>query len=215
MFDADIAPALSDSAQAAFVATSLRYGQHLFTVIDAAWRVMAQGYRKDHGLQWNAGLLKQAIADYDSAFGAYRAFGLSEEYAPSLYHDYYLCLGTQCNGAFDPNPRPDGIGNTVDKYRSTPAAENCTSFENFKCIAGEYCSSSGSSDMSDFSHVGSEDVAACKAICDRDSKCTCFIHTGEPSTGFEPCKTVSKKVTGTYKTARGYNAYVRQVQQFV
>ena len=64
-----------------------------------------------------------AIADYDAAFAAYRAFGLADVFAPSLYHPYYLCLGTQCNCALDPpaNETGDGhngVGATIDSLRA-------------------------------------------------------------------------------------------------
>ena len=71
--------------------------------------------------------LASAIADYDNAWAAYRAFGLSHVFAPSLYHDYYLCLGTSCNCAFDPQDSGDdgaGIGVTIDRLRNT---SNCQS----------------------------------------------------------------------------------------
>jgi len=215
VFVADVAPALTDSVQSAFVASSIRYGQHLFGVIDAAWRVMAEGYRKDHGLQWSSAALQQAIADYDTAFVAYHALSLAEPYAPSLYHDYYLCLGTQCTGALDPSPRPDGIGNTVDKYRGTvtstpaPPQEPCKEFSGFACGASQYCSTSGGKSMEDYDHAGGETLEDCERLCAQNKDCSCFIHTPSPSEGFEACKTVKGVVTGTYPTARGYNVYLR------
>ena len=59
--------------------------------------------------------------------------GLAEVYAPSLYHPYYLCLGTQCNCAFDPpaedlkNSLSGGIGAAVDALRTFlhPTATDC------------------------------------------------------------------------------------------
>merc|ERR1712083_57055 len=109
-----------------------------------------------------------------------------------------------------------GIGNTVDLLRHVgpspgppPAPESCKKIDGFTCHAGEYCSSSGSGTMTDYSHVGYESLEACQMLCAKDAKCQCFIHTGEPVEGFEPCKTVDKHITGTYKTARGYNAYIR------
>eukprot|EP01065_Artemidia_motanka_P005920 TRINITY_DN12878_c0_g1_i1.p1 TRINITY_DN12878_c0_g1~~TRINITY_DN12878_c0_g1_i1.p1 ORF type:complete len:588 (+),score=184.61 TRINITY_DN12878_c0_g1_i1:65-1765(+) len=118
-FAADIEPALTDYPQRAFAAASVQYGTRFFEILDASWRVLAQGYRKDRKMQYDAAALAAAIADYDSAFGAYRAFGLVNGFAPSLYHPYYLCLGTDCTGAFDPPPgaAPAGIGASVDKYR--------------------------------------------------------------------------------------------------
>ena len=68
--------------------------------------------------------LASAILAYDAAWAAYRAYGLAEFYAPSLYHPYYLCLGIQCNCAFDPpaadleNSLAGGIGAAVDKLRN-------------------------------------------------------------------------------------------------
>eukprot|EP00041_Stephanoeca_diplocostata_P028099 m.786342 g.786342 ORF g.786342 m.786342 type:complete len:87 (-) comp23305_c1_seq31:1818-2078(-) len=61
-----------------------------------------QGYRKNAGMNYNATALANAITEYDAATSAYRAFGLSNVFAASLYHPYYLCLGTSCNCAFDP-----------------------------------------------------------------------------------------------------------------
>merc|ERR1711862_1006617 len=104
---------------------------------------------------------------YDAAWVAYRAFGLAEPYAPSLYHDYYLCLGTQCTGALDPSPRPDGIGNTVDAYRNLPDA--CESFAGFSCQEGHYCSTSGGSEMDDYAHAGGESLQACEELCAQDA----------------------------------------------
>jgi hypothetical protein len=78
----------------------------------------------------NSSALAAAIDHYDAAFLAYRAFGLANVHAASLYHPYYLCLGTTCSGAFDPPPcdlQPGsihgknmfGIGHTVDGLRET------------------------------------------------------------------------------------------------
>ena len=70
-----------------------------------------------------------ALESYDAAWAAYRAFGFSCFQAASLYHPYYLCLGTSCNGAFDP-PDTDmqrgdihglnayGIGHSIDALRA-------------------------------------------------------------------------------------------------
>jgi len=215
LFMAEIAPALTDSVQSSFLASSIRYGQHLFGIIDAAWRVMAEGYRKDNGVQWSSIALQQAIADYDSAFFAYRAYGLAEPYAPSLYHDYYLCLGTDCTGALDPSPHPDGIGNTVNRYRSTvpstpPPQEQCREFSGFVCGVSQYCSTSGSRSMENYDHSGGETLADCERLCAKDTLCTCFIHTPSPSDGSELCKTVKGVVTGTYPTAHGNTMYLRK-----
>ena len=84
---------------------------------------MGHGYRKQHGMAYDAVALAAAIADYDAAFAAYRAFGLADVFAPSLYHPYYLCLGTQCNCALDPpaNETGDGhngVGATIDSLRA-------------------------------------------------------------------------------------------------
>ena len=76
----------------------------------------------------NASTLTSLIGAYDAALGAYRAFGIANVQAASLYHPYYLCLGTSCSGAFEP-PACEmgptfaggkthwGIGHTVDGLR--------------------------------------------------------------------------------------------------
>jgi hypothetical protein len=50
---------------------------------------MGYGYRLTHHLPQSIADLQEAISDYDTAWNTYRAFGLTEFYAPSLYHDYY------------------------------------------------------------------------------------------------------------------------------
>jgi hypothetical protein len=121
LFQYSIAPHLTDPSVADATETSIRYGVHLYTIVEAGWIVMQQGYRKLHSMPWDATALAAAISDYDAAYAEYRAFGLAEIYAASLYHPYYLCLGTSCNCAFDPAPGtvPDGIGATVDQFRNT------------------------------------------------------------------------------------------------
>eukprot|EP00038_Savillea_parva_P017329 m.19844 g.19844 ORF g.19844 m.19844 type:complete len:597 (+) comp3731_c0_seq1:39-1829(+) len=120
LYEGTIEPYVSDPAVAAAIGASVRYGQYLYTIVEAAWVVMQQGFRKGAHMPWNATTLANAINDYDAAYAEYRAFGLAEVYAASLYHPYYLCLGTACNCAFDPPPgaAPDGIGATVDSLRN-------------------------------------------------------------------------------------------------
>ena len=139
-----------------------------------------------------------------AAWAAYRAYGLAEFYAPSLYHPYYLCLGTHCNCAFDP-PAQDftasggigsaGVGAAVDALRNIsglppspsppgpaprPVPENCSALHGFDCHQGQYCSDVLTGQMTDYAHVGSETLSACEAICIADSHCSCFIHTDRP-----------------------------------
>jgi hypothetical protein len=120
VYESSIAPQLVDPILADSVGASVRYGMHLYTVVENAWVVMQQGYRKDANMPWNATVLSAAISAYDAAYAGYRAFGLAEVHAASLYHPYYLCLGTSCNCAFDPpnGSVPDGIGATVDRFRN-------------------------------------------------------------------------------------------------
>ena len=87
---------------------------------------MAQGFlhqsKPDCGAQvrFNQSALDEAIHDYDAAWEAYRAYGLANVFAPSLYHDYYFCLGTNCSGDFDPADPGDGgsgVGKCIDGLR--------------------------------------------------------------------------------------------------
>jgi hypothetical protein len=111
---------------------SAEYSAHLYTIVAAAWPLLQHAYRLAHSMP---PIMKPAevaaqIEVYDGAFGAYRAFGLGNVHAPSLYHDYYLCLGTTCNGGFNP-PASDmqqgsyngknayGVGHTVDQLRNS------------------------------------------------------------------------------------------------
>jgi hypothetical protein len=115
-----VVPHLSDAVQASRVGSTVRYGALLYEVIDAAWRAMGVGFKKSHNMSFDPGALNAAIVDYDAAFTAYRAYGLSDVFAPSLYHPYYLCLGTKCSCAFDPIDAGDsghGIGATIDALR--------------------------------------------------------------------------------------------------
>merc|ERR1711879_716742 len=87
-FEADVAPHLSDPIQRAQIRASVQYGVHLFAIIDAAWRAMAQGYLMDNGESCGAGnrfsgaALSSALSDYDAGWAAYRAYGLGNVYAP-------------------------------------------------------------------------------------------------------------------------------------
>ena len=146
-------------------------------------------------------------------------------YAPSLYHPYYLCLGTQCNCAFNP-PAADlkgnlhgGIGAAVDALRNAsglpgpppppppPAPEPCTSVTGFNCTQGMYCADHPGPD---YSYSGSEGLQACEAKCATDAKCTCFIHTASPNPPlFAACKMLSKPVASLIASERGYSAYVK------
>lgn len=110
--------------QADRVGATVRYGARHYALVDAAWRAMGHGYRKVHNMSYDAAALSAAVRDYDAALAAYRAFGLADVFAPSLYHPYYLCLGTACNCAFDPSDAGDGgdgVGATIDALRTAPA----------------------------------------------------------------------------------------------
>jgi len=116
-----VLPYLMDFQQQDMLGATVEYGLRLYTVIEAGWKVMVWGYLKLHGHEFNATALNQTIADYYSHFGAYKAFGLANRYAASLYHDYYLCLGTFCTGAFDPSDThsaPPGIGSSIRKIQA-------------------------------------------------------------------------------------------------
>ena len=133
-FESTVANLLSDVAQRGEIRASVSYGAYLFAIVDAAWRVMAQGFLKGAGnaappscgpnTVFNQTELTAAICDYDAAQMAYRAFGLANVFAASLYHDYYFCLGDDCNGSFEPGAGKagdsgKGIGALVDSLRST------------------------------------------------------------------------------------------------
>jgi hypothetical protein len=65
--------------------------------------------------------------------------------------------------------------------------------------------------MTDFAHIGNENVAGCEQICSQDPDCSCFIHTNrpDPSGGFASCKTLNHSVMNLPTTARGYSAWVK------
>ena len=162
------------------------------------------------------------------AWAGYRAFGLAEVYAPSLYHPYYLCLGTHCNCAFDPPPADlkgnlhGGIGAAVDALRNAsglppppgppyppgkPGGEPCQAFPGYGCHRGQYC---WAAQQPHFAYSGSEDLHACEAKCTTDPTCTCFIHTSRPNPPlFAACKLLTAPVAALNTTQRGYSAYVR------
>jgi hypothetical protein len=56
---------------------------------------MGAAYASKDRAGFNSTELGAAIGSYDAAWAAYRAFGLAEVYAASLYHPYYLCLGAR------------------------------------------------------------------------------------------------------------------------
>eukprot|EP00051_Salpingoeca_urceolata_P017172 m.232290 g.232290 ORF g.232290 m.232290 type:complete len:727 (+) comp18882_c0_seq12:64-2244(+) len=198
---------LTDPVQADKIEASVMYGVHLYSVIDAAWRVMVQGYRKTHNLSYNATELLQAIADYDARMMAYQAYGLSELYAPSLYHPYYLCLGTQCNCGVSPpaGQAPDGIGATVDSFRST--TEPCGTFKGFECHATAYCSNHpGTSPMTNYSYTGPDSLEGCEARCSADPNCSCFVHKLPPSVRVQN----SRRELLSFQPLRATGFYVRK-----
>eukprot|EP00051_Salpingoeca_urceolata_P017174 m.232240 g.232240 ORF g.232240 m.232240 type:complete len:149 (+) comp18882_c0_seq6:91-537(+) len=144
---------------------------------------------------------------------AYQAYGLSELYAPSLYHPYYLCLGTQCNCGVSPpaGQAPDGIGATVDSFRST--TEPCGTFKGFECHATAYCSNHpGTSPMTNYSYTGPDSLEGCEARCSADPNCSCFVHKLPPSgaSEFPACELVQGHVYSMPRSMQGYNAYLRQ-----
>jgi hypothetical protein len=225
LWQSSIMPHLTDPVLVDNIDASVEYGVKLYAIIVPAWRVMVQGalYQKADS-SFNKTELAGAIEAYDSAWAAYRAFGLAEFYAPSLYHPYYLCLGTQCNCAFDP-PASDvhgGIGAAVDALRNVsgrppgpPAppgppgvGEACGSFLGFNCTQGSYCQDHPSPD---FGYSGADSLTACAQRCEVDASCTCFIHTDTPNPpSFAACKTAHWKVAGLTATHRGYSAYIRR-----
>ena len=107
-----VMPFLSDMTQRDQLGATVDYGVHLYRIVEASWRAMAQGYLKERRWSRLGGVappttipfdpkaLAEAIADYNAAWAGYPAFGLANVFAPSLYHPYYLCLGTSCNCAF-------------------------------------------------------------------------------------------------------------------
>eukprot|EP01047_Picozoa_sp_COSAG01_P060032 COSAG01_NODE_7297_length_3262_cov_8.165033_3_plen_92_part_00 len=64
---------------------------------------MGAAYASKDRAGFNSTELGAAIGSYDAAWAAYRAFGLAEVYAASLYHPYYLCLGARQHPSLLPN----------------------------------------------------------------------------------------------------------------
>jgi hypothetical protein len=130
-FEHRIRPYLRDPEQIETVQASVEYASRLYDIIAAAWPVLRQAFcvKKNLTLPMRPPQLEAALARYDAAWSAFRAFGLANTHAASLYHPYYLCLGTTCNGGFDPPPadmqagsiygkNSFGIGHTVDSLRA-------------------------------------------------------------------------------------------------
>ena len=88
LWTAEIKPHLTDPVLADKIDASVMYGVLLYSIIHPAWRVMAQGaaHAAADRAGFNATELAAAILAYDAAWAAYRAYGLAEVYAPSLYH---------------------------------------------------------------------------------------------------------------------------------
>ena len=129
-FEKDVAPHLENADQAETIRASAAYAKYLYAIIASSWPLLRQAYAKKEKLPLPMSLdqVNDALKLYDARWSAYRAFGLATTHAASLYHDYYLCLGTTCNGAFDP-PDADmqsgsiqgknayGLGNSIDGLR--------------------------------------------------------------------------------------------------
>lgn len=131
-FDEDIRPHLTDPEMVETLWASCEYAKLLYNIVKVSWPLLHQAYNVAHNktlpMRHNATVVA-ALESYDAAWAAYRAFGLSCFQAASLYHPYYLCLGTTCNGAFDP-PDMDmqrssidglnayGIGHSIDGLRN-------------------------------------------------------------------------------------------------
>jgi hypothetical protein len=134
-----IMPFVTDEQLKQAIDVSTEYGTHLWSVVAAGWKLMGQTYRQDRDMPdlVNGTCLHGALREYDAAWAAYRAFGLAEIYAASLYHPYFLCLGTGCNSAFDP-PEVDlqdaridgknarGMADSVSRLRTRAAQERST-----------------------------------------------------------------------------------------
>ena len=132
IFEANIAPHLRNDDLAESARASIDYAKYLYSIISSAWPLLRQAYALDKKLPLPMTIeeVRAGLAIYDSAWAAFRAFGLGTTQAASLYHPYYLCLGTTCNGAFDP-PSSDmqrgsiqgknayGLGATIDALRTT------------------------------------------------------------------------------------------------
>ena len=131
LFDEKIRPHLTDHDMIETLWASCEYAKLLYGIIDTSWPLLRQAYCMQHNypLPMKSNVtIEQALNRYDAAWSAYRAFGLANKYAASLYHPYYLCLGTTCNGAFDP-PDTDmqsgsingrnayGLGQSIDSVR--------------------------------------------------------------------------------------------------
>ena len=232
LWETAIRPHVTDPVLCDKVDASVQYGVHLYGIIVQAWRVMAQGVLHQMAdPAFNKTALGDAILGYDAAWAGYRAFGLAEVYAPSLYHPYYLCLGTHCNCAFDPPPADlkgdlhAGIGAAVDALRNAsglfpppapppgpplppaPGGEPCQTFAEFGCHSLSYC---WAAQQQSFSYSGGDDLQTCEAKCTADPTCTCFIHTSRPNPPlFAACKLLTVPVVALNTTERGYSAYVR------
>ena len=130
LYAKEILPKVTDYALAQWMSVSAEYAAHLYSIVAAAWPLLQHAYRQAHGISplLNPLQLAAQIHTYDAAFGAYRSFGLANVDAASLYHDYYLCLGTSCNNGFTPlvedmqrysiqGKDAYGIGYTIDQLR--------------------------------------------------------------------------------------------------
>jgi hypothetical protein len=219
-----VRPHMTDPQQQAELGAGVEYGQRLYGIIEAGWSSMVLGYAKIHGLPFDATALNTSLEAYDARWAGYRAFGLTNRYAASLYHDYYLCLGTECSGAFSPLPgaaAPSGIGSSISKIRAakpgpapaptppapTPPQQKCEAIKGFACKQGVYCSG-GSTTFTNWSYSGADNITGCAAKC--VGQCTCFIHSDAADPPLFPaCRVLSEAVQGYYPTARGYSAWTK------
>lgn len=94
-----------------FLRTTIEYAQHLWTIVDAGWCVMREGWKMEHPnppLPSNRTLLLQCGQTYWDSWAAYKAFGLFSEDCPSLYRGVYFNM---------PGGSPEaGLDATVSQY---------------------------------------------------------------------------------------------------
>jgi len=94
LYEGQIRPHITDEKLAEVISVSADYAVHLYKIVAAGWPLLHYAYRREKKISpsLSAAKLKAQILAYDAAFAGYRAYGLSEVYAPSLYHPYELLL---------------------------------------------------------------------------------------------------------------------------
>lgn len=101
---------IRDSYLKAFIGISIEYGFRLFSLVEAGWQVLINGFIGDKTGKYDIKIIKKWIKIFDERYKRYLQLG-ENDICPSLYQLNYFALPDEEEPSY-------GMGESIDYYRN-------------------------------------------------------------------------------------------------